>query len=250
MRIYRNLAFRLLAMSAICLLPCVTQAGIVPSGSALSDLLPDGMYMEIDGFVFKGFRINPNPPTAYQPHPSEIIVSTFHDTVNNKIGLDFNIQGPNATLRGGEAYDIALDFDVHAPDDVLFNQQILSSTGFVQGSGEIAILEVVESVPENPSDDPVGLANLANVYFDDAFKSTDVEDFSTPYGWIHIRKDINVYGGEEQDDQSSGEFEFASLTDFRQTIMYTGDRPDIPEPTSIAIMLIGLSSMIMRRNTK
>jgi len=172
------------------------QAGLIPSGSPLSSLLAADAYMEIDGFRFESFAFAPDPPTTFQPDPSEIAVSTFHDQTNKKVRLIFTIAGANRILRPGESYDMRLEFDAHAPGEAQFNQQRLDITGDVVGSGEVGVFEAVETIGGVSQT----LANLGTVIFGDAAQLADVAELLEPQAWLHIRKDIGVFGGFPESD--------------------------------------------------
>jgi PEP-CTERM motif len=231
MRPNKLTALAIIAVASLVMELRPTQAGLIPNGSPLSSLLSPGMFMDVDGFRFEDFSLAPQPPTTFQPHPDDITVTLSHNPQTRKVNFILTIAGDNRILRPGESYDMRLQFNVHAPEDIYFNQHRLDITGGVDGPGEVGVFESVESMGPPPQT----LANLSTVIFDDFAKLVDTRNIP-PSNWIHIRKDIGVSGGPTPPKSAPPNGDFAALTDIGQQFMYG----EIPEPGTLWLAATGV----------
>lgn len=202
----------------------VSSAATVSVSESLDALLSGGT-LNVGSITVDGFSaIETSSGTNIQPiDPTLVNVLAEFDMDTSKLSLDF--QSFVAFANEGDFYDYFLNFDIDAPGGIM-SAALLQVGG---GAGPAAT-NITETIAWGS---PVDSANLTT---DDASPSAFAILNGNPTS-INVSKDILVksFSGDQ------GGFS-AQVSSFSQEFMV------VPEPSCVALLLIGCFATCLRRN--
>jgi len=201
------------------------RAGYVPLPTSLNALLPSGSYTTVVGaetLTFSSFTYSASALPSGTPVPaaSSIIVTPFTSGPETGFGLTGTLSAAAGTM-----VDVSISYIVTAPTGQLLTDAVLISTGGnFGGTGQYSVAETLTnastfkpitaleaSLPGSPGD----VATFAGVQS------------------ILVSKDIFLFGGSAGVTLSVIDQGFSSLS--------------VPEPTSMALLGIGMSGFLAFR---
>jgi hypothetical protein len=199
------------------------RAGQVPLPTTLDTLEVSGNYAIVGNLRFEAFTYVVNP--AGSPPPSSGVTVSPFTAIPGETGVTFN---GAFFAAAGQTVDYAIQYMVSTTDGSLINDAYLSLGGFSNfgGNGFVAIGETIFDTSGNV---------ISKVPFD-VFTPSQPSNTTLlvpPQTTIIVQKDITVFGG-----SNGAVFSFTN-----QGFSTTA----IPEPTSMALLGIGLSGLFSLR---
>lgn len=204
----------------------VSQAAVVTTGDAvaLQDLIDGTETITSGDKTFVDFAYN---ATGDNPVASDINVIPVQDGDGN-VGIRF--QAGFVDLPGGGASDALITYTVVAPAPLIVAVDLYANTT-VSGSGVVQIAETFL-----PDYGDIGLDVFDNGTLKqliDSVNLSDSADYSGPVMTLPVQKDIFLFAS---DNGVAGTVSFIDQI-YRQ----------VPEPSSFALIVLGLIGMIPRR---
>lgn len=198
------------------------RAGSVPLPTTLDTLLPAGTTATVVGaetLTFSNFGYSPTPVAGSVP-ASAVNVLPF--TVGNETGITYTA---GWFAAAGTTVDIALTYVVTAPGRELINDVYLGLTGGVfGGTGAISVGETLRNAATGAYITSLEASIPGQLVSTGTFDGVQS---------ILVTKDILIYGGSNGATVSIVDQGFSSTS--------------IPEPTSMALLGIGMASFFAYR---
>lgn len=204
------------------------RAGFVPLPTTLDQLLPAGNFTTVTGvppaetLTFSSWSFTSSSvPTGSAPGASSITVNPF--SIGNETGFSLNgtLSAPANTM-----VDVTISYTVTAPAGELLNDALLLTTGGALGGGTGTYL--VSETMFNPLSPGTVYPTLSA---SPGSPNSFVSFAGLAVNSLHVTKDIFLSGG------SAG----VSLSAVTQAFS------SVPEPTSIALLGIGMTGFLAFR---